>query len=89
MRPRVSAVKTAFLKESRRIAERRDGGVIDRDAHNMPLRPLSNESINKRLALLARILDDAVERGYLGDNAARRGQASAPSSPSPTGPGAA
>jgi hypothetical protein len=33
----------------------------------MPLRPLSNESINKILALLSRILDDAVERGYLRD----------------------
>jgi len=38
----------------------------------MPLRPLSNESINKCLALLSRILDDAVERGYLRDNPARR-----------------
>jgi len=38
----------------------------------VPLRPLSNESINKCLALLSRILDDAVERGYLRDNPARR-----------------
>jgi len=70
--PRVTAVKTALLKESRRIAERRDAGIVERDAHNMPLRPLSNESINKCLALLGRILDDAVERGYLRDNPARR-----------------
>lgn len=63
--PRVTEVKTTLLKESRRIAERRDAGVIDRDARNIPLRPLSNESINKCLALLSRILDDAVERGYL------------------------
>ena len=70
--PRVTDVKTTLLKESRRIAERRDAGVIERDAHNMPLRPLSNESINKCIALLSRILDDAVERGYLRDNPARR-----------------
>jgi integrase len=70
--PRVTAVKTTLLKESRRIAERIDAGVVERDAHNMPLRPLCNESINKCLALLSRILDDAVERGYLRDNPARR-----------------
>ena len=70
--PRVTAVKTALLKESRRIADSLDAGVVERDAHNMPLRPLSNESINKCLALLSRILDDAVERGYLRDNPARR-----------------
>ena len=70
--PRVTTVKTSLLKDSRRIVERRDAGIIDRDARNMALRPLSNESINKCLALLARILDDAVERGYLRDNPARR-----------------
>jgi integrase len=70
--PRVTAVKTTLLKESRRIAERLEGGVVERDAHNMPLRPLSNESINKCMALLSRILDDAVERGYLRDNPSRR-----------------
>ena len=70
--PRVTAVKTVLLKESRRIAEGIDAGDIERDAHNNPLRPLSNESINKCLALLSRILDDAVERGYLHDNPARR-----------------
>jgi len=61
-----------LLTESRRIAERLDAGVVERDVHNMPLRPLSNESINKILALLSRILDDAVERGYLRDNPGRR-----------------
>jgi integrase len=70
--PRVTAVKTALLRESRRIANNIDDGIVERDAHNMPLRPLSNESINKCLALLSRILDDAVERGYLRDNPARR-----------------
>jgi len=70
--PRVTAVKTTLLKESRRIAERLNAGVIERDGHNMPLRPLSNASINKVMALLSRILDDAVERGYLRDNPARR-----------------
>jgi len=70
--PRVTAVKTALLKESRRTAELLDAGVVERDAHNMPLRPLSNESINKCLALLSRILDDAFERDYLRDNPARR-----------------
>lgn len=38
----------------------------------MPLRPLSNAAINKVMALLGQILDDAVERGYLRDNSARR-----------------
>ena len=70
--PRVTAVKTTLLKASRRLTERRDAGIVDRDAHNRQLRPLSNQSINKCLALLARILDDAVERGYLRDNPARR-----------------
>jgi integrase len=70
--PRVTAVKTALLKESRRIANNIDDGIVERDTHNMPLRPLSNESINKCLALLSRILDDAVERGYVRDNPARR-----------------
>jgi integrase len=70
--PRVTAVKTALLRESRRIANNIEDGIVERDAHNMPLRPLSNESINKCLALLSRILDDAVERGYLRDNPARR-----------------
>ena len=70
--PRVTAIKTALLKESRRISELAEAGVVERDGHNMPLRPLSNESINKCLALLSRILDDAVERGYLRDNPARR-----------------
>ena len=69
---RVTAVKTTLLKESRRISERLEAGVVERDVHNMPLRPLSNESINKILALLTRILDDAVERGYLRDNPGRR-----------------
>ena len=68
--PRVTAVKTTLLKESRRISERLEAGVVERDMHNMPLRPLSNESINKCMALLSRILDDAVERGYLRDNPA-------------------
>lgn len=69
---RVTAVKTTLLKESRRISERIEAGVVERDAHNMPLRPLSHESINKILALLSRILDDAIERGYLRDNPGRR-----------------
>lgn len=70
--PSVTAVKTALLKESRRISSNIENGVVERDVHNTPLRPLSNESINKCLALLSRILDDAVERGYLRDNPARR-----------------
>jgi hypothetical protein len=40
---RVTAVKTTLLKESRRISERLEAGVVERDAHNMPLRPLSND----------------------------------------------
>jgi len=37
----------------------------------MPARPLGNNSINKCLKVLAQILDDAVEFGYLGSNPAR------------------
>ena len=48
---RVTAVKTLLLQESQRISERLEAGVVERDAHNMPLRPLSNESINTILAL--------------------------------------
>lgn len=35
-------------------------------------RPSANESINKIIALLSRILFDAAERGYLRDNPGRR-----------------
>ena len=35
--PRVTAVKTTLLKESRRISERLEAGVVERDPHNMPL----------------------------------------------------
>jgi hypothetical protein len=70
--PTITAVKTALLRESRRIADQLERDVVERDDRNMPLRPLSHESINKCLALLARILDDAVERGYMSDNPARR-----------------
>ena len=37
----------------------------------MPLRPLSNTSINKTLKVLAQVLDDAVEFGYVESNTAR------------------
>lgn len=37
----------------------------------MPVRPLSNSSINKTLKVLAQVLDDAQEFGYVETNAAR------------------
>jgi integrase len=37
----------------------------------MPVRPLSNASINKCLKVLAQVLDDAVEIGYVDQNVAR------------------
>lgn len=37
----------------------------------MPARPLSNASVNKTLKVLAQVLDDAVELGYLDSNPAR------------------
>jgi integrase-like protein len=46
-------------------------GVTLVDHSGRPRRGLSNESINKTLALLANMLDDAVERGWLASNPAQ------------------
>jgi integrase len=49
----------------------RAAGVTLIDHAGRPRRGLSNESINKTLALLASMLDDAVERGWAASNPAR------------------
>jgi hypothetical protein len=74
-------VKTTLLKKSRRISDRHKGGVVEREGHNMPLRPLSNSSINKCMALLSRILDDAVEAATCATTLAAGAPPSSPSSP--------
>ncbi|MFL5856999.1 MAG: tyrosine-type recombinase/integrase [Solirubrobacteraceae bacterium] len=59
------------LIERDEITRARAAGVFLQDADGRSQRPLGNESINKTLALLAAILDDAVERGWLATNPAR------------------
>jgi integrase len=49
----------------------RAAGVTLVEHNGRPRRTLSNESINKTLALLASMLDDAVERSWLASNPAR------------------
>jgi integrase len=46
-------------------------GERPRGKRNQPLVPLTNESINKTLVMLANVLDDAVDRGLLSSNPAR------------------
>jgi len=38
----------------------------------LPPRPLNNGTLNKTLKVLAQVLDDAVEFGYVDSNTARR-----------------
>ena len=54
-------------------------------AEGRPQRPLGNESINKTLAVLAAILEDTLERGWLATNPAR-GVADASRRPDLTAP---
>jgi integrase len=65
--------KTAKLVERERLEEelRRWKAADPATRGERPPRPLSNGSINKTLMVLAMVLDDAVEFGYLAANPAR------------------
>ncbi|HEX5172994.1 MAG TPA: tyrosine-type recombinase/integrase [Gaiellaceae bacterium] len=69
----VEKFKTAKLAErERRIAAIEEWWKEDPKARGrMPVRPLSNASINKCLKVLAQVLDEAVELGYTDTNVAR------------------
>jgi integrase len=69
----VDRFKTAKLAERQeRLAAIERWLRLDPDKRGrMPARPLSNASINKCLKVLAQVLDDAVEYGYVETNAAR------------------
>jgi integrase len=51
-------------RERRRIEAAIKAGPGPRDAHNQPIKPLSNESINKTMRTLGQILDDANRRSH-------------------------
>lgn len=69
----VEKFKTAKLAErEERLAEiERWRKAEPAKRGRMPVRPLSNGSINKTLKVLAQVLDDAVEFGYIESNPAR------------------
>jgi integrase len=79
----VEKFKTAKLAErERRLAAIGEWGKKDPKARGrMPARSLSNASINKCLKVLAQVLDEAVQLGYVDANVARpSGGASRPTS---------
>ncbi|MFL5960130.1 MAG: tyrosine-type recombinase/integrase [Gaiellaceae bacterium] len=69
----VEKFKTAKLAErERRLAAIEEWGKEDpKGRGRMPVRPLSNASINKCLKVLAQVLDEAVELGHVDANVAR------------------
>jgi len=69
----VEKFNTAKLAErERRLAAIEEWRKEDPKARGrMPARPLSNASINKCLKVLAQVLDEAVELGYVDTNVAR------------------
>jgi integrase len=58
-------------REQRQAELRRWQAAEPAKRGRMPVRPLSNASVNKTLKVLAQVLDDAVEFGYVESNAAR------------------
>ena len=67
----IDRYKELKLRERHEIVTARDAGVTLRDNNGRKLRPLGNESINKTLALLGAILDDAVRKDLLATNPVR------------------
>lgn len=67
----VDAYRQHKVAERERIKALQAAGEVVRDGRGQRVRPLSNESINKTLALLAAILDVAVDHGHLDANPAR------------------
>ena len=66
------------LQQRQEILDAMAAGVRLRDHNGLPLRPLSNESINKTLVLLAAILKEAVRKGWLSSNPATERRLKAP-----------
>ena len=65
------AVKSRLLSESRQLREKIESGAVLRDQRGRRRVPLGASSIRKVIDLLAMILEDAVEDGYLDHNPAR------------------
>jgi integrase len=65
------AFKTHKLREAEELREALRAGADLRDARNHRLAPLGAASLKKLLAMLAAVLEDAVEDGHLGANPAR------------------
>ena len=66
------------LQQRQDILDAMAAGVRLRDHNGRLLRPLSNESINKTLVLLAAILKEAVRKGWLSSNPAAERRLKAP-----------
>jgi hypothetical protein len=66
----VEAFKEHKLDERAAIIAAHDAGELLKDRNGRPRRALSNESINKLLVLLTRVLAPTVRRGWLPHNAA-------------------
>ena len=66
------------LQQRQEILDAMAAGVRLRDRNGRLLRPLSNESINKTLVLLAAILKEAVRKGWLSSNPATERRLKAP-----------
>jgi len=65
------AVKAQLLAESRALREQIEAGAVIRDQRGRRRVPLGASSIRKIIDMLAMILEDAVEDGYLDHNPAR------------------
>lgn len=68
---RIDQYKEQKLLERAEIVAADRAGTALRDVQGRKLQPLSNESINKTLGLLAAILDDAMRKGRITSNPAR------------------
>jgi integrase len=64
-------VKTRLLANSKALREKIEAGAVVRDERGRRQIPLGASSIRKVIDLLAMILEDAVEDGYLDHNPAR------------------
>jgi integrase len=66
------------LEQRQEILDAMAAGIRLRDHEGRILRPLGNESINKTLALLSAILEEAVQKGWLPSNPAAKRRLKAP-----------
>jgi integrase len=65
------AIKAQLLRESRELRQKIEAGAVIRDQRGRRRVPLAASSIHKVIGLLAMILEDAIEDGYLDHNPAR------------------